>query len=1210
MVGVPDRQGACPGVGRMSDAPARKPGSSGAVRWEDGPAGTDSARRTRRARGPWPVRLPWAVLPLALITSYAGQPRVIPWIGATIAGIAVLGVAALWLETRADDRRGIGGLAIGAGALALAVYVRTLSPTTDVADSLEFQVVAYRLTFAHPPGYPLYTLLGRLFTLLPLGDVAYRMNLLSAVAAGVAVAVTFVAAARLTGRPAAALAGALVFAFSPAFWSQAVITEVYTLNVLLVAVVLMGLAGWSAPPTGGRRGDGWLAVATLAAGLGASHHVTIVFTAPVIAGTILRRDAGLLRQPRRLARLAAAFALGLIPMVYFFVRWPAVYGRPATAGEVLRYVTASAYGGLFDPAWPWRDPSRLWMVASDVVGQYGPAGVVLSIVGVAWLARRSLAWTAAWLATWLAYAVFRAGYHAWDGWVVLLPAQAILGIWIAGGMVAIAGAVSAVEQRVRARWARGDVAATTRSRSGLHDGSAGAGQHRDDAAAGAGSTLAVSDPGAGRTPAVQAILWTLALAAPVAQLWTHGPRADASAGWPGAAIGRAALAQPLPAGSAIVVAPELGSSLLYPQLIEGVRPDIAVAYLDTASGRKTLEAAPTRGAPVFLLGVEPPAEPAFHLRGWGPLVELGRSAWLSPGAVPHAVGRSMAGRPGITLVGYGLDAGGDAAAPGTEVGVTLVWQREGGSGDALAEGGDRAVPDGERAWLALVADDGTLAALHAGEPVGGRFPFARWSPGEVVSDAHRLAVDAAAPPGRYNLVAAIAAPGEPDAAARSRAIRIGSVTIVPAGRDLAARANQPVAVDWGKRVRLLGYDAPSAVRPGDPVDVTLYWLNEAGAAAGPATAATGAVAAPGLAATVDAGAAGRSMVELPGPGRWPAGAATATRHRLVVPPGAAAGRLPISLTVTAGGDPLPRRGAHALVWRTAPLSIDAVKVRIGAPGLDAPRVFDDGIRLVGLKADRVLAPGRRAWIGLTWEARQPPRGRYKLSVQLLDARQDRRVNVDREILHGARPTNTWRQGDLIGDWIPLDVPADALPGGYWLQIQLYDRTTRAPLAVLGTDGRPADTRVLVGAYVADATPPTLTGTTDVSFGDEIVLHGYEATGDVSPAGGGAVRVALRWAALRPLVDDRTLFVHLVHVGADGGASLVAQWDGQPFGGAFPTRLWAPGTPVDLAVALPVPPDAPAGRYRLAVGWYDLASGARLPRADGGDTFEIDLPAGK
>lgn len=439
------------------------------------------------------------MLPLALIAGYAGQPRVIPWIGATIAGIAVLGVAALWFEPRGADRRGIGGLAIGAGALALAVYVRTLSPTTDVADSLEFQVVAHGLTFAHPPGYPLYTLLGKLFTLLPLGDVAYRMNLLSAVAAGAAVAVTFVTAARLTGRPAAALAGALVFAFSPAFWSQAVITEVYALNVLLVGVVLMGLAGWSAPPTGGRRGDGWLAVAALAAGLGASHHVTIVFTAPVIAGTILWRDAGLLRQPRRLARLAAAFALGLTPMVYFFVRWPAVYGRPATVGEVLRYVTASAYGGLFDPAWPWRDPSRLWMVASDFAGQSGPAGVVLSIVGVAWLARRSLAWTAAWLATWLAYAVFRAGYHAWDGWVVLLPAQAILGVWIAGGLVAIAGTVSAVESRLRARATRGGVAATD-GRSGLGNGSAHA--RPDDAIpAGAGSPRpSRSRPPGGRPP--------------------------------------------------------------------------------------------------------------------------------------------------------------------------------------------------------------------------------------------------------------------------------------------------------------------------------------------------------------------------------------------------------------------------------------------------------------------------------------------------------------------------------------------------------------------------------------------------------------------------------------------------------------------------------------------------------------------------------------
>ncbi len=1125
---------------------------AGPMRVTGAPPGTLATSATPDARGTAPAQragLAWPVVPLVLTASYVAQPQVIPWIGAAIAGIGVLGAVALALDARAGWRAHA-ALASGTGALAFAVYARTLSPTTDVADSLELQVVAHLLRFAHPPGYPLYTLLGRGFTAIPIGDIAVRMNLLSAVAAGAAVAVLYLAAARLTGRAPAALAGALAFAFSPAFWSQAVITEVYALNVLIVTAVFAGLTWWAAPAPCVRRCDGRLALAAFAAGLGACHHVTIVFTAPLVAGTVLWRDPGLVRQPRRVARLAAAFGLGLTPLLYFFVRWPAVYGRPATVGEVLRYVTASDYGGLFDPAWPWRDASRLWMVAIDVVTQYGPIGIVLAAVGVAWLGRRSAGWAAAWAATWLAYAAFRAGYHAWDGWVVLLPAQAILGVWIAAGLAAVAGAAERAASRL----------AATAHAAGV------------------------------------ALAWTAALAVPVAQLWSHGQELDRSAGWSGAAVGRAALAQPIPPGSAIVVDPQLGSALLYPQLIEGVRPDVAVAYLDTPSGRETLAAAATRAAPVFLLGVRPPAEGAYHLRSWGPLVELGQSPWQAPGTVPHPVGHPLPGGPAVTLVGFALDPGGGLVA-GADVDVTLVWQRHAPG----AGGGTPAPRAGDRVWLALTAAGGVPVALDAGEPVDGLFPFARWGPGEVVSDRRRLTVDVTAPPGRYDLVAAVAAPGEADDAVRTRATRIGTVTVGPAGSGLAARVGRPVVADWDGRVRLLGCDAPAAVRPGDPVEVVLYWqrLAHAGTADRDTAAA--------MTAAVGAGTAGRVEVGLPGTEGWPTGAVTATRHRFVVPPGVRAGRLPITLTVSAGGTRLPRRGLHGLIWRTSPLPIGSVTVRTGSPGLDAPRAFADGIRLVGLRADRVLTPGRRAWIGLTWEARQAPQGRYKLSVQLLGADHGRLVNVDRELLHGARPTNTWRQGDLVRDWFPLDVPADAPAGGHWLQVQLYDGTTREPLAVLDGDGRPADTRVLEGAYVAPTAVRPIANATDVGFGDALALRGYAITGGAPAEQGGDMHVVLRWAARRPLADDRTLFVHLVHVDSGGRASLVAQWDGQPFGGAFPTSLWPPGLPIDLPVTLAVPPERPPGRYRLAVGWYDLATGARLPRADGGDAFEIDVP---
>ncbi len=106
-------------------------------------------------------------------------------------------------------------------------------------DSLEFHVVLPTLGIAHPSGYPLYTLLGKLATaLIPFRDPAGRANLLSALAAALAMAILYLVARRFAGsRPAAAVA-TVAFAISPAWWSQATLAEVYALHGLLMILFI------------------------------------------------------------------------------------------------------------------------------------------------------------------------------------------------------------------------------------------------------------------------------------------------------------------------------------------------------------------------------------------------------------------------------------------------------------------------------------------------------------------------------------------------------------------------------------------------------------------------------------------------------------------------------------------------------------------------------------------------------------------------------------------------------------------------------------------------------------------------------------------------------------------------------------------------------------------------------------------------------------
>src|SRR5262245_37911583 len=90
----------------------------------------------------------------------------------------------------------------------LVLYVRTLAPSLLFDDSAEFQTIAYTLGIGHPTGYPIYVLLAKLFTFLPVGDIAYRVNLFSAFCAALTVGVVFLMIRKLGATYAAAVYGA------------------------------------------------------------------------------------------------------------------------------------------------------------------------------------------------------------------------------------------------------------------------------------------------------------------------------------------------------------------------------------------------------------------------------------------------------------------------------------------------------------------------------------------------------------------------------------------------------------------------------------------------------------------------------------------------------------------------------------------------------------------------------------------------------------------------------------------------------------------------------------------------------------------------------------------------------------------------------------------------------------------------------------------
>src|SRR5437588_12955792 len=110
-----------------------------------------------------------------------------------------------------------------AGLLALilfALYALTAPRTVALEDDGLFVLASYYLGVAHPPGYPLHTLLGKLFTQIPVGSVAYRVHLLSGFFGGLTCALLWLCARLLMERRAPAYLAALGLGVSPVFWSQ------------------------------------------------------------------------------------------------------------------------------------------------------------------------------------------------------------------------------------------------------------------------------------------------------------------------------------------------------------------------------------------------------------------------------------------------------------------------------------------------------------------------------------------------------------------------------------------------------------------------------------------------------------------------------------------------------------------------------------------------------------------------------------------------------------------------------------------------------------------------------------------------------------------------------------------------------------------------------------------------------------------------------
>lgn len=306
------------------------------------------------------------------------------------------------------------------------ISMLTLAPSVTFFDSGEFLTATASLGSAHSPGYPLFLMYAKLFTWIPLGNIAFRINMATAFSSSLACLAVYLLTLKLLkdeqvveneqfsnfAVKASGLAAALSFSVTPRLWLQSNHDKPYPLLAFISAVIFYLLLTWRDHYKNGDERPSYVYVCTFLAGLSMALHQSIVLLLPAWFLMIVLADWRMITRVKEFI-LATAFALlGFSVNLYLPIRAlsnPLLnWGDSKTADQFMWHFLRKGYPGEQHP----RDIALLWaqIKAFNVPHEFTWVGAGLVLLALFGLWRRQRDIVIAYLAGVVVFLMVVAGY--------------------------------------------------------------------------------------------------------------------------------------------------------------------------------------------------------------------------------------------------------------------------------------------------------------------------------------------------------------------------------------------------------------------------------------------------------------------------------------------------------------------------------------------------------------------------------------------------------------------------------------------------------------------------------------------------------------------------------------------------------------------------------------------------------------------------------